>query len=251
VDSSVTDLSGAGIGTPNSATFAGFSVAAVVRINELNANIANGCDLIELRVVSGGAMGGFQLWERDVSVLTFGAFNVATNDIIVVHFNSGSATCNPGGNTQETASIVEQTGTGNYPTAWDWWIADTGITNTDNVITVYDPAAVIVDAVFATDFYDAAMPSTAAAATETQAAVVAAAGQWQMVGGGIPAGGFVDQTFNQWAALDLDGTGTSAAGSSIQRLDNSDDNDMNDWNSATVTVQAQTFGLINVGQTPF
>src|SRR5688572_18813232 len=50
VANTVTDLSGAGVGTPNTAMFGGFVTPAVVRINELNANITGGCDLIELRV---------------------------------------------------------------------------------------------------------------------------------------------------------------------------------------------------------
>jgi hypothetical protein len=52
------------------------------------------------------------------------------------------------------------------------------------------------------------------------------------------------------AALDLDATGTSASGATIQRLDDTDDNDKDDWNSITVTTQPQTWGLLNPGQTP-
>lgn len=93
---------------------------------------------------------------------------------------------------------------------------------------------------------------TAAAATETAAAAAATANQWQIVGGGVPAGGFIDDAFRVNAVLDLDGTGTAASGTSIQRLDNTDDNDLLDWNTLVapiVQAQAQTFGALNVGQT--
>ena len=52
----------------------------------------------------------------------------------------------------------------------------------------------------------------------------------------------------------ISSTGTAAAGTSIQRLDNTDDNDLLDWNTLVapiVQAQAQTFGALNVGQTAF
>ncbi|MDP1828916.1 MAG: Ig-like domain-containing protein [Archangium sp.] len=246
VANTVTDLRGTAVGTPSTATFVGFEVRAQVRINELNANIGgtSGCDLIELRVVAGGSMNGFRLQERDVgSLVTFGNFTVAKNDIIVVHM--GVAACNTGTATQETTSVNQQaagTFPGNYDTAWDWWSSDTGLTNTDNVISLYDPSNNLVDVVFVAN----AATGTAAGGTETQAAAAAAATQWQMVGGGIPTGGFIDADFRAWAALDLDATGTTAAGDSIRRIDDTDDNDKADWLQGP-----QTFGLINAGQTLF
>jgi hypothetical protein len=78
---------------------------------------------------------------------------------------------------------------------------------------------------------------------ETQAAEVASAGHWQMVGGGVPAGGFIDDDFNAHAAQDLNGTGTSAAGDSIQRINDIDNNDKSDW-----TMTTQSWGALNSGQ---
>jgi hypothetical protein len=97
------------------------------------------------------------------------------------------------------------------------------------------------DAVFLSD--DAT--GTAAAGTETQAGAVAAAGEWQMVGGGVPMGGFIDDNFSAHAALDLKGTGTSATGESIQRAVNSDSNTRAGWGQAL-----QSWGVLNSGQTP-
>ncbi len=258
VANTVTDQQGTVLGLPNMAMFPGFVTPAVVRINEINANVASGCDLIELRVVTGGTLLNLRLAERTGIMgnnelnLQFPAAVVPTNAIIVVHLSSGVAACNPGGATAETTGPMQQplaTFPNNFDTAYDFWNVDTGLTATDNVFTLFAPNGQIQDVFFGAQ----AATGTAAAATETAAATAAMANQWQMVGGGVPPGGFIDDTFRAHAALDLDGTGTSASGTSIQRLDNTDTNDKEDWNTAggVITVQANTFGILNVGQTPF
>jgi hypothetical protein len=255
VANTVTDSLGTAMGSPNMTTFAGFVTPAVVRINEVNLNIQTGvntnvCDLIELRVVSGGAMSGYFLRERETGTLvTFANFFVNTNDIIVVHLNTANTMCNPAAATFETTAPNQQPMSAhsrNYDTAYDWYSADTGLTSTDNVITLYNNLNVIMDAVFVDD--DTA-GSNVAAATETQAATVATANQWQMVGGGIPTGGFVDDNFRLHAVLESDATGTTATGDTIQRVDNSDDNDKADWNASPAL--PHSWGLLNAGQTPF
>ena len=248
VASSVTDLLGKPVGAPSSATFTAFAPPAVVRINEVNANIASGCDLIELRVVAGGSMTGFKLQERTGGsgelALTFPALIVQTNDFVVVHLNSGSTTCNPNGATQETTSTTGQPAAmfaGNFDTAYDIWNVDAGLTATDNVFTLFDATSAIIDAVFISD--DPAATATAAA-TETAAAAVGAANQWS------PAlATYIDAVFRMHAADDLNATGTSASGTSIQRLDNTDDNDKADW--TTGAGAASTWGALNAGQTAF
>ncbi len=248
VANTVTDLQGTALGTPNTATFPGFVVPAVVRINEVNANITGGCDLIELRVVTGGTLNGFKLQERTGGsgelALTFPHVIAATNDFVVVHLSSGSLTCNPNMATQETMSKTEQpalTHVGNFDTAFDFWNADTGLTATDNVFTLFDATGAIMDAVFISD--DPAATATAAA-TETAAAAVGAANQWD------PAlATYIDAVFRMHAADDLNGTGTTALGNSIQRLDNTDDNNKADW--TTGGGAASTWGALNAGQTAF
>src|SRR5690606_2376974 len=59
VADTVKDVNGISVGAASSADFLGFEAKAVVRINEFNAHIPNGCDLMELRVIEGGDMGGF------------------------------------------------------------------------------------------------------------------------------------------------------------------------------------------------
>jgi hypothetical protein len=218
---------------------------AIVRLNEVNANIANGCDLVELRVLSNGSMDGFQLWQRTTPMLTFSGLTVRTNDFVVVHINSGSVACRPPGLGNETNS-PNQFPLASFPTnfdgAYDWYSADASIVSTTNVLTLYGSAGNIVDSVLLADD----VSGTVAAAAETQAAAVAAAGQWQQVGGGVPAGGFVGADFRANAALDLNATGTSSSGATIQRVDNLDHDTKADW----AMVATPTWGQLNAGQSP-
>lgn len=248
VANSVRDMLGSGIdASANRATFTGFVVPAVVRINEINANIANGCDLIELRVVRGGSMDGFSLRERDTgSLVTFTGLNVATNDYIVVHMNSLAMACNPGTSGNETSATNQFPATmyaRNYDSAYDWYSTDTGLTNTDNVFTLYNGAMEIVDAVLVAN----APMGTAAGGSETQAATVASAGHWTMVGGGVPMDGFVDDAFRMHAVQGLGSTSTTTMGTTIQRINNDDTNTRADWNDSSMA----TWGANNPGQTNF
>src|SRR5690606_32031596 len=116
------------------------------------------------------------------------------------------------------------------------------LTATDNVFTLLDNTGVIRDAVFAAN----APTGTAAADSETAAMRAADAGEWTAPDGTVPAGGFVDDDFRANAVLDLDGTGTSPAGESIQRSDDLDTNHKGGWTQAS-----SSWGLLNSGQTPF
>lgn len=255
VASTVTDTRSTPVGTPNTATFSGFQVPAVLRINEVNANIASGCDLIELRVVSGGTMTGYYLRERETgTLLTFTGFTVAKNDIIVVHMGSSTATCNPGTSSSETTSVNQQaaaTYSRNYDSAFDWYSTDSGLSATDNVISLYTNLDVLMDVVLTDDDVAATStnPSNVAGGSETQASTAATASQWQMVGGGIPTGGFVDDNFRFNAVLNSVGTSATTTGLTLQRIDNTDDNDKGDWNASPGLTHS--WGLINAGQTVF
>jgi len=246
VAASVLDQLGQGVSaTANSAAFAGYQTPAIVRINELNANVSGGCDLLEIRVVQGGSLGGFSLLERTDTILTFPAFSVATNDIILVHFDSADLACNPNASGSETASPAEFPAAGfpgNYDSAFDWHIADTGLTATDNVLWILDPLGGIVDAVLVSDD----PTGTAAAASETAAVTVAASLEWTTTLGTIPPGGFVDDDFSANAVLDLNGTSTTQVGTSIQRSDDTDTNHLVGWG-----MSGSSWGTINSGQVPF
>jgi hypothetical protein len=241
VANTVTDTLGTALSdVNNTAMFNGFVVLASVVINEVKANITPGCDLIELRVISGGSMTGFELWERATTLVTFAGLTVATGDLVVVHDDSGDASCNPTASGNETVAIDElpsATHSQNYDSAWDWYSSDAGLTASTNVFTLYDTGGAIMDALFAT-----ANPADdmVAAGTETRAAVVAAAGQWTMVGGGVPGGGFVDLDFSMHAVDGLGSGGTSIAGDSLQRLAGDDVNTMTDW-----VLAPPTWGALN------
>ncbi len=64
-----------------------YSQSAILVINELKANLAGGCDLVELKVIEGGSMLDIALKERNDIVLTFTEFTVSQDDLILVHFN--------------------------------------------------------------------------------------------------------------------------------------------------------------------
>lgn len=227
----------------DTADFTGYLTQAVVRINEFNAAITDGCDLMELRVVSGGVMDGFTVTERTTTLATFAGLTVATGDIILLHLDGSDVDCNPGASGNETAAKDQNpvlTFGANVDVAWDWYSTDTGLTDTDNVFQVKDALGTILDAVLAADDNTSDL---SALDSETAAADAAMAGQWVMVGGGIPAGGFVNLAFRTWAVVDLDGTGTDRAGESIRRIDNTDDNDMADWAQG-----ASSWGVLNAGQ---
>jgi hypothetical protein len=248
VANTVTDLQGSALVTPATATFVGFEQPASVKLNEVNALITGGCDLIELRVLADGTLRGIRVQERNGGSgelnETLPAVTVAKNDIVILHLNSGNTTtCNPGASTNETTSITQNpvaTFTKNYDTAWDLFSADTGLTSTDNVITVFDRYGAMKDAVFIDDDMAGMM---VAAATESAAVVAATAMMWQMIGGGIPTGGFVDDNFTMHAVLDSDATGTTNTGDTLRRIDDTDENDKADWAQG-----AHTWGLINAGQ---
>jgi hypothetical protein len=243
VGTGLADLMGNAFVAPMTApTFPGYTVQAGVVINELNANITGGCDLIELRVTSDGSMSGFRITERLGSAGASGeldytfpqGFNVTKNAIVMFHESSGSGACNPNGATQELTTTTDQGSAmfaGNYDTAFDFWGSDAGLTATDNVITLYDGTGTIVDAVFLTSGSGAQDTLAAANADAT-------AGQWAS---GAPP--YTATTFAAAAVQGLGSTAKTSTGTSIQRNVDADTNTAADWTTA-----AETFGVINAGQ---
>ena len=248
VANTVKDLLGSALATTLDAHVLGYVTLAGVRINELNANIASNCDLIELRVISDGSMAGFKITERTGNTsnnemsFTFPAgFSVHKNDFIVVHTASASTTCNPGGATAETTAPNDQaqaTYGRNFDTAFDFYSTDNGITNTDNVITLFDTTGTIVDAVLISK--DPAGTS-AATGSLNAATTVLAANQWMPA-----AASYTGTDFCTNAADDLDATATTVTGSSIQRLNDADTNAKADW--TTGAGATATWGALNAGQ---
>jgi hypothetical protein len=246
VAGTVTDVRGTALDPSfRTASFSGASPQAVVRINELNANITGGCDLIELRAVEGGTLDGWSIRSRDLVIATFSGLTVARNQYVVVHANGTSASCNAG-SANETASTTAFPRANfplNFDSAFDWFGAAGGIVNTDTVITLYDANGNIADAILAADD----PTGLAASGSEDQAAIAAVYGEWTAPGGGIPLGGFEDDEFSANAITDLNGTAVDQSGPSLQRTDNNDSNSRLGWTDTN----AATWGANNAGQQNF
>lgn len=227
-------------------SFTGVAQSAVVRINELNANIDGACDLIELRAVTGGSLDGWTLQHRRTTLVAFTNLTVQPNDYIVVHINGASADCNPAGAGNEASSKTEfarATHSANYDTAYDWYATTAGMQRTDTTLLLFDANGAIADAALFSDD----STGTAARDSERGAEDAANLGEWTTQGGTIPPGGFVDEDFSANAVLDLDATGTTAAGTSIQRSNDLDSNDRTGWTDGN----ASTWGANNPGQSNF
>lgn len=203
--------------SPNTANFNGYSTSAVVKISELNSNITS-CDLVELKVITGGNMSGIKVIEggelSDTVLITFPSMTVSTGDIIVLHLNSGNATCNPTSASNETSSITQfpqMSYATNYDTAWDVWSADTGLANTDNVIVVTDATG--------TAYMDAVAISNNDGAVAGAAVTDFCAIYNGIIWTDVPTCTSAAHSILQGnAVIDTDSLGTSAAGNSFQRV---------------------------------
>ncbi|OQA90301.1 MAG: hypothetical protein BWY26_01437 [Elusimicrobia bacterium ADurb.Bin231] len=133
-----------------SATFSavGSTVAgSPIRINEVAANESNSLDWIEFYVAVGGDYSQYKVKEGTALLpgTTVGAnvtsgytfpdtFNPSAGDYIVLHINNKMNACED-----------DYSGTGD-DSVWDFYTTDSGLTGTDNVILLTDPADTIIDA---------------------------------------------------------------------------------------------------------
>ena len=246
VANTVTDLQGSPVAMTLAASFLGYTAPASAVINEINGTELTSCDLVELRVTADGSLGNFRLAERDGSTSNYTlppTLQVHKNDFVIIHLG-GTAGCNPGGAVDELAgdpmAQLHATYARNFDTAFDIY-APTGvggITGTTSVLTLFDPADTIVDAVFLTDG-----TSVASATTLGAAAIVGTAVMWEP-----HATSYTDATFQAAAVpgMKTTTTGIAPTDTSIQRLNNTDTNAAADWTAVPVV---QTWGALNVGQT--
>lgn len=234
--------------SPNTANFNGYSTSAVVKISELNSNITSSCDLIELKVITGGNMSGIKVIEggelTDTVLITFPSMLVSAGDIIVLHLNSGNTTCNPSGVSNETTSInqfPQSSHPKNYDTAWDVWSSDSGLTNTDNVIVVTDSTGTAYMDAIAISNNDGSV-STAA---RTDFCAIYDGTIWTNVSSCSLAAA-IDLEAN--AVIDTDNLGTSVTGNSFQRIRDSGGNycDSSPGKNTDFNLAAQTWGLDSV-----
>ncbi|WP_224245986.1 chitobiase/beta-hexosaminidase C-terminal domain-containing protein [Hyalangium gracile] len=131
------------------ASFPGFRPSAVLRITEVAPNIDFQRDLVELQVVQGGSVANMTV-EADTFVLaTLPDVQVATGDIIVVHFNPNTApgTDAPGPELLGKSHYPAGSYASNYDTAWDFHGNATGINLPHRVLRVEDRYGNIQDGV--------------------------------------------------------------------------------------------------------
>jgi hypothetical protein len=253
VAATVRDIFGAGADQGSAPTFQGAAPRARLRINELKANIVPSCDLLELRVTEGGTLSDVRITEQGATIHTFSNLQVATNDIIVIHFNRFSTQCNPRGSPSETQSVSQHARVdfgANFDTAYDIYVTEVGLGTTPHTIGALDHRGRLLDIVLV-----AGSPALAPDGdSEQDAALAAEAGEWRTQSGSVPPGGFTGDAFTTHAAAGLDagevsivnGWGALDGRPSVQRSSNADSNHNGDWTTAP-----HSFGLLNPGQSPF
>ncbi len=240
--------------------FTGFDGRARLQINEINANIRDGeghnCDLLELRVLRGGSLGGMRIREKGgltaATLVSFPDMLVEAGELLVVHLDAGD--CNPSGAMDEVADPTAQPRADhprNFDSAYDLWVAADGIREDENVLYVQAPG--IVPGEWVTQDGVLLVGETACEGYATgnpvqrRAAYLAELGEWQRReadGGGVPEGGFVDEQFCRGAIADLDGTGQEPEGTSLQRIRELDTQSADDWDDSLES----TWGALNPGQ---
>ena len=227
VSTSVRDTLGKALdATATKATFSGYRKIAVLRINEANANINNSRDLLELYVVEGGTTLGMTLVENTATLATLPDVQVATGDIIVVHFNpiasNGDA---PGSETTSKSQHPQATYAANYDTAWDFHAGITGLGYSHRVLRVKDALGTTQDAVAFAVPTSTTPPNAFPGFLQT----LQAEGLWLPADcGGAPCTYDSTPTAVEVSAS-WGGTGTGRTGLSAQRAGTADNNTASDW----------------------
>jgi hypothetical protein len=225
----------------STADFTGFQEPATLLVNEVHPNLANGCDLVELLVTAPGTLSGISIAGRagDIASQGLPSVTVATGDLIVIHANTASTTCNPAQTTFETA-VGQFTAATDFAGAFDIYVAGT-LTGTNGAI-ILSTAAGIMDAVPYANNTNAGNACSSGGASRTSFDGIVAAGEWLTAAGGTP----VTPSSNDNYCVDSAGGqtfGTASTGLSLQRLNRVDTDRRTDWTMANGTV-----GSLNAGQ---
>ncbi|RME93306.1 MAG: hypothetical protein D6767_01250 [Candidatus Hydrogenedentota bacterium] len=233
--------------TTNTATFGYPAAAATVKISELNSRLSSGCDLIELRVITGGDMNGIKVIEggqlTDTVLVTFSSFIVSAGDIIVVHLDSTDTTnCNTASSGNETTAknqYASATYPENYDTAWDWWSNDTGLTNTDNVVLVTDSSGTSIQDAIAFSNNDGGVSATG----RTDYCAIYDGSIWDNTGI-VNCSTDADSILQGLAVQDNDSLSTAVTGNSYQRVRDSVGNycDSSPGKASDFTLASPTWG---------
>lgn len=149
IANTVADIQGTAVSTP-SAHVCGFSATPPSMIlNEVNAAISGGADLIELEVTARGNLGDFELVQNPVAAATgtviakLPTICAEAGDIVVVHLGPGTAGV---ASTSEwlvgKSELPQVTFAANYDAAWDV-LGISGLGNTSQVIALARSGAIV------------------------------------------------------------------------------------------------------------
>jgi len=234
----------------NNASFGGYVAPAKLIINELNANIAASQDEVELRVVLGGSVAGFKLYQDYTSAKRIALSDlpanlvVATGDLIVVHLAVPAVQTAPGIVTEFNvgnvfAAPITQCANAVCTAGWD--IVGTTASSlpmTRRVVSIVGADGVVQDAIA----YSKQTGGSVGNGVELQAAIDA--GFWT----GPCAGGSCGDALTLSAApfdsialnVNAPALGTTAMTNSIQRKSTTQPSSAADWET-----KASTFGAAN------
>lgn len=201
---------------------------AVLMLNELNPNVSGSADLVELRVVSGGSVEGMRLEQQVATATTLATLPtlvVAGSDIIVIHLNPGASIAT------ETTVKSACTDAGCYANAWDVRGGTTGLTYSNQVLSIVRSNGTRMDSVpFVRN-----TSSTGAFPADLQ--TIQGQGLWLPVNcGGSPCTYASAPTAIAVSAL-WDSVGSTPTSNSVRRSTTTDTNTAADW-----SVGAHSFG---------
>jgi hypothetical protein len=212
---------------------------AVLLLNEVNANITGSQDLVELRALSDGNVSGISLVQNpgpggtSVVLATLPDIPLAAGDLIVIHLAPMAGPATETTTKQDCTFLPPQC----FANAWDVQGGATGLTYSDRVLALVDPAGNVMDAA-AFALPAAIMPASFPGVV----AYIQSFGQWLPADcGGAPCDANSIPTVVQISA-DWTGLGSSAVtGNSIARSSATDTNQAADWR-----LGANTFGADNL-----
>lgn len=232
----ITDVDGIAVEPDTELEIAPYRVAAGILVNEAELNAAGGCDLVEVRVIASGPMGGVVLRNRTSTPLfTFPeGFFAQTNDLIVVHMGKNLAACNGGVVPEdELNGPGEVNHPSNLPGAYDFWAEHGDVDAVNNVLFLLDREGGYLDFV---PFHTPNVGSiTGSQVTPMQNAHGAGAWDPPTSGGSFYTTGNYRSHAVEYLADPSEGT--------LQRTDNADTNNKTGWGQA-----APSIGSLNAGQ---
>ncbi|NTX62976.1 chitobiase/beta-hexosaminidase C-terminal domain-containing protein [Myxococcus sp. CA051A] len=241
VASTLRDRRGVGVQAPtNSGFFQGFSISARLRITEVAPNMTGGRDLVELRVLQSGSVGGMTLLldGGPAPLATFPEVEVQAGDVIVMHLNPDlvQEDAGPQSETLGRTEFPQAAFPANHDSAWDFHSGATVSLPTGNrVLRVRDAQGAVQDGLAVT------VQSNTSAGFLGELQTLQGQGQWSPTNcGGVPCTYSTLPT--AWSVSVSWSSAFVSTGKQITlgRVTSVDSNSASDW-----AVGTGTFGLVN------